>query len=86
MDDLALDNENPGPILWKKDQRELAVWLADAFKRGAIEATSERQALILMAPHFTIADKDGDKRIVDGRSLWENYRQKKEKDNGNPSR
>jgi hypothetical protein len=70
------------PVLWKKDKRDLGEWLALAFDRGDIQASSRRQAVITAAPHFASVNEAGVPERVDGVSCWNNYCQKRDKDNG----
>jgi hypothetical protein len=66
------------PIVWTGTLRDLANFAISQFKKSRIQANSEMDALRQISQHFV---RPGGGRI-DPRSLWQNYKNKKDKDAG----
>jgi hypothetical protein len=66
------------PIVWTGTLRQLAELAIGQYKKKRIKANSEMDALKQFSKHFVRSDSGP----IDPRSLWQNYKNKKDKDEG----
>jgi hypothetical protein len=66
------------PIVWKGKKRDFAALVVAQYKKGRIEANSETDALEQFCKHFV--GRDGGE--LDSHALWQNHKNKKDKDEG----
>jgi hypothetical protein len=68
-------------LIWKGTQREFVDWIAGAWDKGKIEASSARQAVMNAARQFVILNKKtGRKEPLDGKTAWQSWRNKKDEE------
>jgi hypothetical protein len=66
------------PIVWTGKLRDLGVVTRELFEKGFLKATSEMNALEQVCRHFV--RRNG--APIDPRSLWQNLKNKRDKDEG----